>query len=645
MEPVRQLSVAPVPQLPAFIYNLSPNSISMSDEPLLVSLLCRSLTFVPSYRIPDVSSFRQAFFQFGSNMDRTAVRFFDNVAPQSDGDALVDYSKLGLVAYHRRNRLNPEACDFSLFTKSYVRNYVSETFGYLQQIVNNFDTSRLPKPNLTLDERRYLKQLSASIRSPEFVHSDMDFVIKPTDKGMGYFVMRRGEYRNVIKTMLSDSSTYELYSFDDSKIRTLNKWLEAIVKTCANFGLPKFICDFVQSFSFEKSKIPNFYVLAKVHKTPVSFRPIVASVQSVTTGASILLANILQRLLQKHPISTCVANSTEVVLALKDRKFPPDTVAITGDITSLYTNIDLKDCLEKLKCWLELIRVGEKTCTLVLRLAEFVLFNSFFQYEFVTRRQLYGFPMGTNAGPALANIYVGMLEMAENSFVRTLTAEGILLFYGRYLDDMMKFVPSRCVPRVLSVLKFPTAPRLKITTTIEQQSNTCHFLDVFFRIKDDGYVETSLFDKRLEIHQYLPRDSFHSPAVFKSVLTSRLTHFLRICSTRDLFEATSRKFCEIFRSRGYPSELIDSCLAKVDFSTRQKSLEKYASKKNKRDNPNDPCNLFISVLFHPVFLSCGMKDVLKRFLHLLPEGFREHVNCRVAYKRGSSLYNYLVTSK
>ena len=86
------------------------------------------------------------------------------------------------------------------------------------------------------------------------------------------------------------------------------------------------------------------YFLPKLHKTPLKVRPIVACCGGPTETASAYIDKFLQPIMRLG--KSFVANSTQFINTIESTEIPTDSLLVTLDVASLYTNISHEDALE-----------------------------------------------------------------------------------------------------------------------------------------------------------------------------------------------------------------------------------------------------------------------------------------------------------
>ena len=84
-------------------------------------------------------------------------------------------------------------------------------------------------------------------------------------------------------------------------------------------------------------RIPIFYTLTKIHKlTPVG-RPIISGCDGPTEQMSAFVDRLIQPIVQKQ--DSYLKDTTDFLNFIESTKLPKNTVLVSMDVTSLYTNI------------------------------------------------------------------------------------------------------------------------------------------------------------------------------------------------------------------------------------------------------------------------------------------------------------------
>ena len=135
---------------------------------------------------------------------------------------------------------------------------------------------------------------------------------------------------------LADNSVYQRVEGDISQALAFKLKLKAL----KNAGLLN-----NEQFKFcmptRQARIGRLYFLKKVHKIPYGIRPIVSSCGSVTENISEFVDYCLQGQVKK--LTSYIGDSTDFIQKIKAIKCSAETLLVSLDIASLYTNIPHED--------------------------------------------------------------------------------------------------------------------------------------------------------------------------------------------------------------------------------------------------------------------------------------------------------------
>ena len=339
------------------------------------------------------------------------------------------------------------------------------------------------KPNLSLPEKRALRNL----------RSNNNIIICQSDKNLGTVVLDKSWYQNSCFEHLNNKRDYkkipndifynELYPTLCNKVKSLlYKYLNK------NNEFAKYIMK-----NNNNMKLPYFYIIPKIHKTPPSSRPISASQHWLFTPFSSLLAEILNPYVEKT--RTYLKNSAHLVGQLiKFRKPHHISLLGTGDIESLYTNIPIPDLFQTIS---DIITKNKNDIEkkygieyeIIIKLTEMILINNYVGFNNEIYLQMHGIPMGTPCAPQLANLYLDMLEKKLPIDLIRLN-----LLWKRYIDDIIVIWSGD----LETFSKFQTfysnlAPTIKINWSINEK--TAEFLDLKITKTEITLLPHSLVNK------------------------------------------------------------------------------------------------------------------------------------------------------
>lgn len=402
-----------------------------------------------------------------------------------------------------------------------------------------------------------------------------DLIVKAADKNLGLVVMDKLRYEHEVAKHLLDTFTY-------SEVDTVyaNKALQRLVPMIKNHtNGPRWLME--QKVDIARIyQTPEFYILPKIHKTPFATRPIVPNCNSATTNISKWLDEQLKPLLVHYPwVSTGTLHTIleiEKIQVLFD-----EPLVCSGDIVSLYTNIDNRKGLGLLKKALQRGKIDDKKSNLILNVMLWLLNNSFFKFRERTFRQLRGVPMGTNVAPTYANIVLGEIESNyEDTF-----KEPLPLGYTRFIDDTFMVLnrPNKAkTARNLTEL-FKNELGLEWTWEI---GNEIPFLDLKISLgktyKRHFQLDYTLYEKPTNNHQYTDTSSNYPDKYKFGWIYGENVRILRNCKDEREFNIQIEEFKKNLKRNQYPQAVIDRyCNLSYDKRPQLLNQTSYLSKDKK----------------------------------------------------------------
>jgi hypothetical protein len=503
-----------------------------------------------------------------------------------------------------------------------VESYLRSTEADLKSALSQNEALR-PRSNLDAHQRRFLNAIK---QSP-------DFIVKPADKNLGLTLMNRTWYDGEVLRQLADKNTYEKVARDSIPIEQIYK----AITDLANQALKqKLITSQVYTYLRRKippaeARIPQIYILPKVHKAKLAGRPIIPGHSWITTPASILIDHLLQPLLRRVP--TVIADSKSLVVELNEKSFEnPDLRLITADVSSLYTEIRLDQGIAFVR---QLMRehpdlIPAPLATFITALLTIVMENNYFQFNGEFYKQKKGTAMGTPAAVIFANIFMFILERKELKRYKN-----DIVFYKRYLDDIILFVNGNSEAIKASLQSMQANIKLEF----QESDTTATFLDITFfkgpRFNARRILDTKVHQKQLNAYLYVPYASSHPDSTKRGYITAELKRYVRNTSSLEDYLETKELLWHRLRARGYPPQFLTRAFSKVRYRTRSKLLQ-----------PKQPklvdSNVFFTTEFTPLTSRLPLKEILTRHSPLLAD---EHLVPGIGFKSTPNLYSMLCRNK
>uniref|UniRef100_A0A5S6QGE6 Uncharacterized protein n=1 Tax=Trichuris muris TaxID=70415 RepID=A0A5S6QGE6_TRIMR len=193
----------------------------------------------------------------------------------------------------------PPILDIIASVEDSLRSMEPTAAAHIKGAINNTLSShrRNVTPNVTGLERRTLSEL----------RRNDNIIITKADKGNVVVLMGRSTYDQKISTLLSNN-IYKPIRFDPTD--TIRRTLSALLKNFAMETGDTELCNIWQHIYYtNNTKCPELYDLPKIHKEGVPLRPVVSSINNVTSKLCWYLNTILRPLTGNR--SSFVKNSKD----------------------------------------------------------------------------------------------------------------------------------------------------------------------------------------------------------------------------------------------------------------------------------------------------------------------------------------------
>lgn len=392
------------------------------------------------------------------------------------------------------------------------------------------------------------------------IRNDGRVVITTSDKNLGLTALDTTFYFKSASEMLKDPKTYrklapdEFYMHQDEMVTTFLNFVK-LRHTSLTRQERKFLSEY-------EVTVAKFHVLPKLHKTPITFRPIVGNRPSnPTSKLSIWLSQKLQSITKTIP--TILKDSNQLLDDLKSSNITllESDILFTIDFSSLYTNIPL---------W-ELYRTIESVTERDSMLAEatkIICENNYFTFAGNYYHQLDGIAMGTSAAVHFANIYLSVTTD------RYATGDALIM-YRRYIDDVFGIFRGTNEEFLNFIEDFKsTNPTIGITFTHSKTS--VDFLDISFYVEKNK-LQWRTHQKELNKFQYLIPSTCHPKHTLKGYIKGECIRYIRTCSTAKDYYQLLNLFRERLSRRGYKREFLDKIFSTMVYT------ENYQKSQNVRE--------------------------------------------------------------
>ena len=176
-----------------------------------------------------------------------------------------------------------------------------------------------------------------------------------------------------------------------------------------SFNLKRFLL-------YSKCVLPLFHTLPKLHKPGKTGCPIVGAVDWITTPFS----KYLSMKLEEFPVERSLKNSIQLLGTIENIRVADDSILITFDVESLYTNMDIDRLID--------VVISRTRKPMYGKILSFICRSNYFVYGNDIYHQTNGIAMGTNCAVHCANIYMEYIDTVMSQQPGT-------SHYYRFIDD------------------------------------------------------------------------------------------------------------------------------------------------------------------------------------------------------------------
>ena len=433
-----------------------------------------------------------------------------------------------------------------------VKTFIQKVRNDLSSHVSTNSPER-PKPNLSPGEIEAMKDLSTRD----------DIIISKADKGGAVVIQDLDDYLAEANRQLENTEFYKKVDRD-----LTNEHIGIVNETVKKFLAEKLITErAAKALTVKEARAPKFYMLPKVHKANNPGRPIIAAVNSPTSGLAKFVDHHLKPIAERLP---SYVKDTGAFLRKIEKigKIPKDSILVTMDVSSLYTNIPHREGLNATARALE-ARTDKKVPTRVLqKFLSLILHHNNFTFNDENFLQTKGCAMGSEASGSYADVFMGGFE-ARHIYPRI---NGKHRAYTRFKDDIFMLWTGG-EEALLSFFQEINAVHDSIKFDCKHARDVINFLDVNIHINADGTLKTSLFRKPTDRNAYLHHSSYHPEKLISNIPYGQFLRARKICSDPNDAHRSIQELERKFHERGFPRTSTEAQKRKAENIPRATLLE------------------------------------------------------------------------
>jgi hypothetical protein len=334
-------------------------------------------------------------------------------------------------------------------------------------------------------------------------------VVKPADKNLGLTVMSMDFYESLCLEYLSKTCD-RLRDTEEMIVGFMHHRVTQLL-TKHKSAVDLEVWNALYNGEMQTKQIAPFYGLPKLHKQPVSLRPIVASHSAPLSTMSKWLSQVLLPCVSR--LDSFLRDSYDLTAILATTPFPRDCVFLTFDVVSMYPNMQRDHAVNGVWSAFQLGGFENRAprwAHLAVDITRALFDHGYSMFDGTAFQQKSGIAMGTNAAPPLANCY---LTPYEEEFSRL---KELICLYKRFIDD--GFSITRSFDTAVEIIR--TLKQSGLDFTFEISSKSVHFLDLEIYkgplFESTGLLSFKTYRKSMNKFLYLPAFSSHHPSTIRS---------------------------------------------------------------------------------------------------------------------------------
>ena len=386
-------------------------------------------------------------------------------------------------------------------------------------------------------------------RARRWLENNPDFLIADSDKNLGDLIIHRSALQQITQDQLRRGFK-RIDAHEASEIvHNTNMALEQIAVRHHRAGnIKRQQCDFLLEAT-SKRAMGRFRVRVKLHKTPISGRPLCNMAGCSVQMIGVFLHETLYPTLSRH---TSIINSTDdLIRQMSSWRIPCGYKIRTTDVVDMFPSLDRVLLMPRLKKFYH-ENLADGIAQLLTSLTDLILRGTTLQHGDSFWLCTEGVPTGLSPSSTIAN---AALISLDEELVKTHD----ILHLRRYIDDIITVDKAEEHDFSATASKWMSSIKLEQSGSACMPSDEVVYLDLRISFDSNGAVLFTQYEKPLAQYLYIPWGSSHSTGLKTGLITSGLIRIGRrfsIGQPASLIRAAQERFFNRLRNRGYPNHVL-----------------------------------------------------------------------------------------
>ena len=305
-------------------------------------------------------------------------------------------------------------------------------------------------------------------------------------------------------------------------------------------------------------------------------RPITNAINAPTSSIAEFVDFQLQPIVEK--MKSYIKDTTNFLTKLaKIKDLPKDSILVTMDVASLYTNIPHNEGINAVAQALESNDSSSVSTRVIIKFLSLVLNLNNFTFNDENILQIKGCSMGSKCSCSYADIFMGNFESTK---IYPLIANKHLCYY-RFRDDIF-MIWTGDETDLKEFFRRVNALHDSIKFEWKYSKTEVNFLDTTVKIENNGNLSTKLYRKPTDRNAYLHYNSYHPMKQKENIPYGQFLRAKKICSNVKEANKTITGIETKFTKRGYPTNKIKEQKQKAGMVNREELLQEKDKTSSKR---------------------------------------------------------------